>query len=176
MFTGGLAISWLGIVVACGGLAFASVAASLLPAWSASRTDPLQAMRPSASVSHRPPLAFMVAGVLLIAVDSLLLWPQLGTTPLPLQLEKDLRFWAHFLLGLPCLMLGFFLIAPMMVWLVERFLALPAAFLWRIEPALLRQQLSAGLWRAAGTASALMVGLAVLIVMNTQGRSSIEGW
>ena len=42
--------------------------------------------------------------------------------------------------------------------------------------ALLRQQLSSGIWRSAGTASALMVGLAILVVMNVQGNSMLNGW
>ena len=177
VFTAGLAINWLGVAVAAGGMALAALVASLLPAWQAARTDPLAAMRPSAVPPRSsPPWTSFAAGLLLIGIDSLLLWPDLGVTPLPLQLEKDVRFWLHFFVGLPALMLGFFLVALMLLWLVERLLAKPAALLWQIEPALLRQQLSGGLWRAAGTAAALMVGLAVLIVMNTQGRSSIEGW
>lgn len=177
VFTAGLAINWLGIAVAAGGMALAALVASVLPAWQAGRTDPLEAMRPSAGPpGASAPWQVFVAGLLFISIDSILLWPHLGITPLPLQLEKDMRFWMHFLIGLPSLMLGFFLIAPMVVWSVERALSRAAAWLWQIEPALLRQQLSAGLWRAAGTAAALMVGLAVLIVMNTQGRSSIEGW
>jgi len=42
--------------------------------------------------------------------------------------------------------------------------------------ALLRQQLSAGIWRAAGTATALMVGLAVLIVLQLEGTTALKGW
>jgi putative ABC transport system permease protein len=36
--------------------------------------------------------------------------------------------------------------------------------------------LSAGIWRAAGTCAALMVGLAILVVMNVQGNSALSGW
>jgi putative ABC transport system permease protein len=42
--------------------------------------------------------------------------------------------------------------------------------------ALLRQQLSSGIWRAAGTCSALMVGLGLLVVMQTQGNTLLNGW
>ena len=177
VFTAGVAVGWVGVAVAVGGMMLASLAASLLPAWNAGRVDPLAAMRPSASpAAVGPPWPFFVAGLLLIGVDSLLLWPPLGHTFLAVQAEKDVRFWLHFLVGLPALMLGFFLVAPMVVWLVEKLFAGVAARLLFVQPSLLRQQLSSGLWRAAGTAAALMVGLAVLIVMNTQGKSSIEGW
>ena len=177
VFTAGVAVGWLGLGVAVGGMFVASLAASLLPAWNAGRVDPLSAMRPDAGHARvGPPWPFFVAGLLLIAVDSLLLWPPVGYLPVTAQFEKDARFWLHFAVGLPTLMLGFFLVAPMVVWLVERTLAPATALLFGVQPALLRQQLSAGLWRAAGTAAALMVGLAVLIVMNTQGKSSIDGW
>jgi hypothetical protein len=73
-------------------------------------------------------------------------------------------------------MLGFFLLAPMVVWCVELVGSWVVAVLLGIKPALLRQQLSGGLWRAAGTCAALMVGLAILIVMQVQGHSMLQGW
>jgi putative ABC transport system permease protein len=36
--------------------------------------------------------------------------------------------------------------------------------------------LSSGIWRAAGTCAALMVGLAILVVMNVQGHSALSTW
>ena len=176
-FTAGMGIGWLGLIVAVVGMTLAATLAAAIPAWTASRVDPLAAMRPSAEPTRAgPPWQFAIAGLLLIGIDVLLLWPPLGITPLPGEWEKNGRFWAHFIVGLPALMVGFFLIAPMLVWLAEKLLATPAALIAGIPPSLLRQQLSGGMWRAAGTAAALMVGPAVLIVMNTQGRSGIEGW
>lgn len=177
VFTAGMGIGWLGLGVAAVGMALAAIIASLLPAWNASRVEPLAAMRPSAQVGRTgAPLGVFAAGIGLVCIDIVLLWPSLGVTPLPLQWEKNARFWLHIFVGLPTLLLGFFLIAPMAIWLIEKSLAGAVARLFLVQPVLLRQQLSTGLWRAAGTASALMVGLAVLIVMNSQGRSAIEGW
>lgn len=177
VFTAGMGIGWLGLGVAVIGMTIAAVMASLLPAWNASRVEPLAAMRPSAEPGPAgPPWGVFAAGLGLGMIDVVLLWPALGMTPLPLQWEKNARFWLHIFVGLPTLLLGFFLMAPMAVWLIEKLLAGLVARLFLIEPVLLRQQLSGGVWRAAGTASALMVGLAVLIVMNSQGRSAIEGW
>lgn len=177
VFTAGMGIGWVGLGVAVGGMTIAAIVASMIPAWNASRVEPLAAMRPSADPGPSgPPWRVFSAGVAMVMIDVLLLWPELGITPLPLQWEKNARFWLHIFLGLPALMLGFFLIAPMAVWIIEKLLATLVARLFLIEPVLLKQQLSGGLWRAAGTASALMVGLAVLIVMNSQGRSAIEGW
>jgi putative ABC transport system permease protein len=177
VFAAGLAIGWLGLASACVGMLLAAVIASAFPAYTASRVDPLAAMRPDASAPPSgPPWKVALAGLVLMAIDVLLLWPAIGVTPLPEQLERDVRFWLHFFIGLPTLWIGLFLIAPMLIWLIERAATVPVAGLMRIRPSLLRQQLSSGLWRAAGTGAALMVGPAVLIVMNTQGRSGIEGW
>ena len=74
------------------------------------------------------------------------------------------------------MLLGFFLIAPLFVWGIERAAGPVVARLLGVRFALLRQQLSSGVWRAAGTAAALMVGLAVLIAMQVNGRSMLAGW
>ena len=50
------------------------------------------------------------------------------------------------------------------------------AAMFGLRYAMLRQQLSGGIWRAAGTCAALMVGLAILVVMQTQGNSAAAGW
>jgi putative ABC transport system permease protein len=50
------------------------------------------------------------------------------------------------------------------------------AVVLRVPFALMRQQTSDSNWRAAGTCAALMVGLATLVVMQTQGHSSLKSW
>jgi putative ABC transport system permease protein len=73
-------------------------------------------------------------------------------------------------------MLGFFLLSPLFVWIVESVLTPIVALILGLRFALMRQQLSTGVWRAAGTATALMVGLAVLIVLQTEGTTALSGW
>src|SRR5947208_15685912 len=94
----------------------------------------------------------------------------------PEQAARAFVFYGHFVLGLPTLMVGYFLLSPLFVRAIEGLLAKPVAAMFALRSALLRQQLSTGVWRAAGTAAALMVGLAVLVVMQTQGRSMLDGW
>ncbi|MGH7178797.1 MAG: FtsX-like permease family protein [Tepidisphaeraceae bacterium] len=170
-----------GAVVSIGGIAFASLGsvaaalmASLLPALSASRVDPLTAMsavsQPDAHAS-RPPLLATVLGFVLITLDPLLLF-----SPLNISFEREVRFYGHFAVGIPAIMLGFFLLAPLFVWTTDRLLSRTVATLLGVRHALLRQQLSGGLWRAAGTCAALMVGLAVLVVMQTGGHSALSSW
>jgi putative ABC transport system permease protein len=59
---------------------------------------------------------------------------------------------------------------------LERVAGPVVAWMLGLRFAILRQQLSSGLWRAAGTCAALMVGLAILVAMETQGNTLIRGW
>jgi putative ABC transport system permease protein len=180
VFTEGLGIGWLGMMAAVLGTTLAALLASAAPAWTASRVDPLAAMRPDAEPPRLgPPWRSLLLGISLLSIDILLLWPAIGQLSwlgVDFDAERNLRFWLHFLIGLPTLMLGVFLIGPTLIWLADRLAAAPIARLLGLPAGLLKQQLGGGLWRAAGTAAALMVGPAVLIVMNTQGRSGIQGW
>ncbi len=181
-----------GLILAIGGSIIAAVLASLLPAWSATRVDPLAAMRPLATGdSGRFPFLATLVGLILISVDPLILFgpidgladsrlvewiaEQFRVTD-PLEIHRSLRFHLHFMAGLPTIFIGFFLLAPAFVWTIERFVSPLVALLLGVRPSLLRQQLSSGIWRAAGTCAALMVGLAVLIVMQVQGHSALSAW
>lgn len=181
IFLAGVTVSGGGVLYAAGGCVGAALAAGLLPAWNAMRVDPLEALSPMA----RPPAAAMpwacaVAGLLLTPLDSLLVfgrWSQwMGGGDAAEALGRQISFFGHFALGLPALMLGFFLLSPLFVHAVERLLGPAVAGLMGVRVALLRQQLSGGVWRSAGTAAALMVGLSVLVVMQTHGRTMMGGW
>ena len=69
----------------------------------------------------------------------------------PAQAVREWKFHLHFVLGLPGMFFGFFLMAPLCVWIVERVAGPIIAAMFGLRVALLRQQLSSGLWRAAGT-------------------------
>ncbi len=182
-FVAGVVLSGGGILYGSLGSIGAAIAASLLPAWSATRVSPLEAMAPLSSArAAGVPWRSALAGLLLICVDPfLLLGPLerllalLGVAS-PHDAVRPLQFYGHFLMGLPCLMLGYFLLSPMFVWLIERFAGPLVAAMFALPSRILRQQLSTGIWRAAGTAAALMVGLAVLIVMQTEGHTLLNGW
>src|SRR5205085_6340681 len=121
--------------------------------------------------ASRPSVALTIVALLLCMVD-----PAIAFSPFHGPYEREIRLYGHIALGLPMLMLGFFLLAPLFVWLVDRLLSRPLAALLGLRYALLRQQLSGGLWRAAGTCAALMVGLSVLVVMQTQGQTTLKSW
>lgn len=162
----------LGLAAAATAAMAASLVASLLPAWQATRVDPLEALGAIGQPQRQTPSLWpTLVGLVLIGLDPFLLF-----VPLNFEYAKEVRFYAHFVVGLPGLMIGFFMIAPVFVWLVSRLLAGPLSLLLRLPAGLVREQFSSGLWRSAGTCTALMVGLAVLVVMQTQGTSSLASW
>jgi putative ABC transport system permease protein len=173
----GVVVSWGGILLGVIGSMTAALLASVLPAWNAMRVTPLEAMTPLAQPSgSRVPWKLTIAGLLLAAIDSFLMFgPIERVVPSP-EIARAARFYGHFALGIPGIMIGFFLLAPLFVWLGERVLGPIVSAMFGLRHALLRQQLSAGIWRAAGTCAALMVGLAILVVMNVQGHSALSTW
>jgi putative ABC transport system permease protein len=183
VLTAGVTISLSGVTIAAAGAVIASLVASLLPALAASRLSPLEAMGSMAEVPPSgPPIGWAVLGGLLILIDPIIFFGPVESVlaragvAAPESVATLLRFYAHFIVGLEGTFIGFFLLAPLLVWTIERSFAPALGKLFRLPTSLLRQQLSSGLWRAAGAGAALMVGLAVLIVMTTQGISMLDGW
>jgi putative ABC transport system permease protein len=182
-FVAGVVLSWGGIVFGTLGTIGAALVASALPAWSATRVDPLEAMVPLANPpAPGPPLAASLAGLLLISIDPFLFFgpvaritSALGASD-PAEVARAIKFYGHFALGLPGVMIGYFLLAPLFIWVIERVLGPAVSAMFGLKSAMLRQQLSSGIWRAAGTCAALMVGLAVLVVMQVHGHTLISGW
>lgn len=183
-FAAGAVFSYGGMIFAGAGSLLTALAASILPAWSASRLSPVEAMnvQASAPATARPRLAAAIIGILLISIDPFLLFgpierilAMIGVAD-PQQTTQAVRFFGHFALGVGGIMFGFFFLAPLLVWLIEKCFAPLVATLLFLPVRLLRQQLSGGIWRAAGTAAALMVGLATLIAMQVQGHTLIGGW
>jgi len=183
VFAAGLIFSYPGMLFAAGGSLLTALLAGVLPAWWAARISPLDAMNVhSAATASRPPILWAVLGLLLASIDPLFffgpveqIFQVLGFAN-PSGAAETLRFVGHFALGLPGIMVGFFLLAPTVVWVLDRVLSPLLAAMLVLPTRLLRQQLSTGVWRAAGTGAALMVGLATLIAMQVQGHTLIGGW
>lgn len=175
-FLAGAVISWGGILFAAVGSTLAALAACALPAWAAMRVDPLEAMNPLAVAPRRGvPILPTLLGLVLISFDPLILFVPWATL-LDSEFSRAIVFYLHFIVGLPTLMVGFFLLAPIFIWITERVIGPIVAWIFGLRFEVLRQQLSGGIWRAAGTCAALMVGLSILIVMQTQGRTALSGW
>jgi putative ABC transport system permease protein len=183
LFTAGVLYSYYGMAFAAGGSLLTALFASILPAWWASRISPLEAMSAQGSApATGPPIGWAILGLALISLDPLLFFGPVekiaaaANVSDPSALAASIKFFGHFCIGLPGILTGFFLLAPMFVWLIERLAAPLLAAGLAVPSRLLRQQLSSGIWRAAGTGAALMVGLATLIAMQVQGHTLIGGW
>lgn len=143
-----------------------ALAASVLPAWKASRVRPLDAMAPS---SVAPPGRWVVtsagAGMVLLAINPLLIHfvPMADST----------RAWTYVLVGYPWMVLGFVLLAPLAIGLVERAGGRPIARLLGLPPKLMRSLLTANLWRTLGTTAAMTVGLGLYIATQAWGYSML---
>lgn len=183
LLQGGIVISLGGVAFAVGGAMTAAAVASILPAVGATRTDPLEAMTPLARPGPiRRAMLLAIPGAILAGIDTAIIftnWRPLVAAFGAQDVDtwaRSVQFYLHFAIGLPALMLGFFLLAPLFVVLVERVAGPAVALVLGLRFSLLRQQLSGGVWRAAGTAAALMVGLAILVVLQVQGNTVVGGW
>ncbi len=126
LFSAGTIVSRGGVLLGTAGSIGAALVASVLPAWSAARVTPLEAMVPMAQTgSSRTKWISAAAGVALIAIDPIFL---LGPTTKviawlgaksPSDTRRVFKFYEHFSIGLPTGIIGFFLIAPLFVWAFE---------------------------------------------------------
>jgi len=183
MFAGGVVFSPAGMIFGAAGSMVTALLASALPAWWASRISPLEAMNAhSVTSARRPPIVWFFIGAILASIDPFIFFGplkqifQFAGMPNPDAAVETVRFFGHFVGGLPGIMIGYFLMAPAIIWVMERIFAPILARALALPPKLLRQQLSTGIWRAAGTGAALMVGLATLIALQVQGHTLIGGW
>jgi putative ABC transport system permease protein len=184
MFAAGAMFSYGGMIFAAVGSMVTALLAGILPAWWASRVSPLEAMNAhgASNASAAPRIKWAVLGLCLICIDPFLFFGPLERIVAAMgitdenQATQSIRFVLHFTFGLPGIMLGYFLLAPLLVWLIEKFAAPILSGVLALPSSLLRQQLSSAVWRAAGTAAALMVALATLIALQVQGHTLIGGW
>lgn len=143
-----------------------ALAASIIPAWKATRVRPLDAMAVRASFSTLQfPWIASFLGLILIAVNPLLVfWVPMA--------DKS-RYAASAAIGCVCMGLGFILLAPIVIVFTEKVLSRFLARLLMLNPRLLSTQLTANLWRTLGVTSALTLGLGLFVAMQTWGYSML---
>lgn len=168
-FLSGVVFSYPGMLFAVVGMLVVTLGAGVIPAVGASRVDPLAALTPLAQKPKAKllPLCFVLGLVCLFADFAVI---RMGAIP------ADVRMWFHVGVGVPLLLIGLFLISPVLIKGVEAGLGPVVAKLMGVDRFLLRQQLGSAVWRAAGTVSALMVGLLILVLMQMHGRGMLQSW
>ncbi len=164
----GLVIEWPNLSYAALGAIASGIAGAAWPAWNASRSRPLTAMvRHAKSVSKRAVGATLVIGLLGLVI-------QLITVGVPQ--DGAVVFWAYSLLGMPAMFLGYFLLGVPLVLLLSRHIAPLLGSLLRLPRGLLGSSISGTPFRNGFTAGALMIGLAMLVSIWTNGAAIMNQW
>lgn len=138
------------------------------PAWQAARTTPLKAM----SIRAAPPRPRTV--LLLSAAGLLGVGIHLGiVTRLD---DADALFRAYVALGVPAIMTGYFLLGVPAVVLAARVGGPMIARAMAVPPRLLGRTIAATPYRFGFTAGAMMLGLALMVAIWTQGGAVMRDW
>jgi putative ABC transport system permease protein len=143
-----------------------ALAASIIPAWRATRVSPLEAMvvRPPVRTA-RLSWGLTILGLALISIQPLVVfW---------LPMADKSRYAVSAIVGCPTMGIGFMLLAPLTVAFTGRFFGPIIARLLGVNSRLLATQLTSNLWRAVGTAAALTVGLGLFVATQTWGYSML---
>ena len=165
----GARIGVLGITLAAVAAFGAALLAALIPAWRATRVRPLDAMAPprtSVRANAGRCRFVSLAGLGLIGLAPVV------TFVFPPASEHQAK--SHLACGMLALALGFLLLAPGIVRLVDRFAGPLLARAVGLSPKLLAQQLSCHMGRTVASAIALSVGLTLYISIQVWGYTLLE--
>ncbi|MBL8762904.1 MAG: ABC transporter permease [Phycisphaerae bacterium] len=165
---GGLSVSTLGVTLAFAGSVGAGLLGAAFPAWTAARSTPLSGLQVRARAPRRAHLALCAAAGL-IGVGL-----QLAVVTLPR--DGNLVFWGHVSLGLPVMFCAYFLLGVPTVWIAARAAGPWIARLLRLPPRILTRAIAATPFRYGFTSGAMMVGLALMVIIWTNGRSVMQDW
>ncbi len=170
MFPNGVSFGGMSLALTAGCSLVGAVLASIFPIWKATSISPLEAMAP---LQTRPRSLrwYAVAGLvslLLISINPVLVY-------FP-GMPESLRFILVLGVGAPATVIGFVLLAPLIVLGVEKIFSPLVAGMLRLQTNLVQTQLSANMWRSAGIAASLMLGLGLYTATQVWGRSMLGGF
>ncbi|HAW28614.1 MAG TPA: ABC transporter, partial [Planctomycetaceae bacterium] len=144
--------------------------AALIPIWQVTRAKPIAAMAP------RPQLAGLQAvpwktvglGLILICINPLLIFLFLP--------DHTYGVTATLIIGFGSLAVGFVLLSPGIVILVDRWGSPVLARLFGLDPKLLRSQITNHLWRTVGAAISIAIGTGLYIGILVWGFTMLEAF
>lgn len=164
----GLVIPVAGLTGAAAGSVLAGLIGSIWPAVNASRTKPLVAMASRARPTRRGGVA-VVGVIAVIGIVSQILIVGLIN-------DIEALFWAYSLVGLPAMFIGYFLLGVPLISMLSRTLAPVVSMALRLPRRLLGSSVGATPYRNGFTAGALMVGLAMMTSVWTNGNAVLRDW
>ncbi len=141
--------------------------ASLIPAWKATKISPMDAFSPPTSFHkfHLPTISVII-GIVLICVNPLLVF----VVPMP----DSSRYFMHAAIGCTSLAIGFLLLTPIAMLLVEKIFGPLISKCLFIDSRLLKSQLTGNMWRTLGTTISLSIGLGLFMATVTWGYSMLQ--
>lgn len=165
---GGFAINPLGLGLAVAGSIMAGLLGAAWPAIRAARTSPLEAL----AVRSRPARMsrIVLCGVIGLALAAVHLAIIFGLN------DPNLVFWGDITVGLPSMFVGYFLLSVPVLVGVTYVIGPLLGKLLGVPGNIVSRTVLATPYRFGFTAGAMMMGLALLVAIWTNGRSAIEDW
>lgn len=167
---GGFALSWLGVALGIAGALGAGLIGAAWPAVTAARVTPMEGLSVRARALHpRWVWACLAVACALLAVQAgVILFTPGG----------DATFYLYILLGLPCLMGGYFLLSVPVTRAVSALISAPLSRALGLPGGgrMLARTFAATPYRHGFTAGAMMLGLAMMVAIWTNGRAVMVDW
>jgi len=161
-------VPWVRLAGAFAGATLSGVLGAAWPAVQAMRVSPLEAL----AVRARPARRGVVVALLVAGLAGVLAHLAIFT----LIDDGQVVFWTYIVVGLPALMLGYFMLGVPAVLGVSRVIGPLLSRALRLPPRMLERAVAATPYRFGFTAGALMAGLALLVAIWTQGGAAIRDW
>ena len=164
-----VSLNWSAIATSGIAALFGSFAAAIVPVWRGIKIQPLEGMNRGYiyKINKTWFYIFGLLGAVLLVVNPFIIYYGINAE------TSTLRLALYSYLGLPTQILGLVLLTPAVVLFVEKFFSPLIAKLLCVEKNLLKNQLSANLWRTLGTAVALSVGLGMYSFLEISGYSML---
>lgn len=158
----------MSLAIALAGSIGAGLVGAAWPAFRAARTTPLEALAARASRPRaRGLILCAVAGLALAALQLAIVF---GSS------TADQAFWGDITIGLPSMFLGYFLLSVPVFFVIARLFGPVLGRVLGLPAGLLHKTVLATPYRFGFTSGAMMMGLALLVAIWTNGRSVMEDW
>jgi len=167
LFIQGCQVSGSGIALAAIGSMAATLLAASIPAIGASRLTPVRAYRPRGWSPRRWVTVLLAAlGVVFTCIP---LW-MVHTTD-----DRWVALDLHAAIGMPLLMVGHFLLAPWLLWLIAHPLGRVLGWVMRIHSSLIARQVLRTRWRNAALVMAIGMCVGLVVRGRTESESMLAG-
>lgn len=157
-----------GLAVAFAGAVVSGLIGAAYPAWRAARVPPLKALTSRAEVPR-------LAGVLKFLAFGLL-GAAIHIAVISFSHDGQTVFWSYATVGLPALMIGYFVLSVPVTLGVTVLLGGTVTRAFGLPPQVLIRTIRATPYRHGFTAGAMMGGLALMVALWTQGGAVQRDW